>query len=138
MGTEVSITKGSPCGGQLSASRAVAHATPLTLNDLYVSAGTPVNSLSLEPGRQFNIDGTTFSSSSKNSQSPVSIDESAGQKNSLVTIPEVVTPNSNAALAYVRAPEPTGGVQEWWTRMLSGTFNNRQPASGSPSIGESL
>src|ERR1700722_10335595 len=81
MGTEVSITKGSPCGGQLSASRAVAYATPFTLNDLYVSAGTPVNSLSLEPGRQLRIDGTIFSSSSKNSQSPISNDESAGQKN---------------------------------------------------------
>ena len=40
--------------------------------------------------------------------------------------------------SYVRAPEPQGGVQEWWARTLSGSLNNSQSASGCPAIGESL
>ena len=139
MGTEVSITKGSPLGGQPFPSRSVVPVKQFTLRDLYVHASISGNSLAIELDRYLNIDGATFSSSSNEvSQSGISNEESDIHERALAAILEVVTSNSSTTFEYVRAPEPTGGVQEWWARMLSGSLNNPQPTSGYTSIGESL
>jgi hypothetical protein len=138
MGTEVPITKGSPLGGQLPPSCPATPVTRFTLRDLYVRASISGNSLAAELGRYLNIDETTFSSPKENAQSHISNDESDVHERAVAAILEVVTLNSNASFEHVRAPEPTGGVQEWWARMLSGSFINPQPATGRPSIGESL
>jgi hypothetical protein len=98
---------------------------PFTLRDLYVRASISGNSLVTELGRYLNIDDTTFSSSSKgNSQSNISNDEHSVHEQALAAILEVVTSNSKAAFEYVRMPEPQGGVQEWWARMLSGRMDS--------------
>jgi hypothetical protein len=95
--------------------------------------------LAAELGLYLNTDETTFSSSSnENSHSHVCYDESHIHEKALAAILEVVTSNSKASFEYVRAPEPQGGVQEWWARMLSGSLNNPQSASGCPATGESL
>lgn len=139
MGTEVSITNGSPFGGQSFPSCSAVPVTPFTLRDLYVRASISGNSLAAELDRYLNIDEMTFSSSAKESSlSDQSSDAADIHQQALAAILEVVTANSNASFEYVRAPEPQGGVQEWWARMLSGSLNNPQSASGCPSIGESL
>jgi len=138
MGTEVSITTGSPFGGQISPARPALPVKPFTLRDLYERATVSGNSMAAELDRFLNIDETTFSSPSKeNSQSRHSNDESDVYERALIAILEVVTSKSNATFEHVRAPEPPGGVQEWWARMLSGSLNNSQSASGCQSIGES-
>jgi hypothetical protein len=140
MGTEVSITTGSPSfGEQNSPMRPAVPVKPFTLHDLYARASISGNSMAAELGRYLNIDETTFSSSSKeNSQSHTSCDESDVHEQALAAILEVVTSNSHASFDHVRAPEPQGGVQEWWARMLSGSLNNSHSASGCPATGESL
>jgi hypothetical protein len=100
---------------------------PFTLRDLYVRASISGNSLAAELGRYLNIDESTFASSSKGNL-PLDIvdDETSVHEQALAAILEVVTTNSKAAFEYVRVPEPQGGVQEWWTRMSSGTINDAQ------------
>ncbi len=94
--------------------------------------------MAAELGRYLNIDENTFSSSPKqNSQISVPSDEPTIHEQALSAILEVVTTKSNATFEYVRAPEPQGGVQEWWARMLSGSMNNSQTASGLSTTGES-
>ena len=136
----MSITKGSPnLGGQNSSILPVAPATPFTLRDLYVRASLSGNSIATELGRYLNNDETTFSSFFKeNSRTCIPRDESDIHERALAAIHEVVISNSHATIDYVSAPEPQGGVQEWWTRMLSGSLNNSKSASGCPAIGESL
>ena len=136
----MSTNEGSPnFGEQACSSSDVAPDKPFTLRDLYVRASISGNSLAAELGRYLNIDDTTFSSSSKgNSQSSISNDEHSVHEQALAAILEVVTSNSKAAFEYVRMPEPPGGVQEWWSRMQSGSMNNSQSSSGRPAIGENL
>jgi hypothetical protein len=82
---------------------------------------------------------TTFSSpANKNSESFNSPEKSDTHNQALVAVLEVITSNSNNTFGHVRAPEPTGGVQEWWARMLSGSINNSHSVSDYPAIGESL
>src|SRR5580704_17538085 len=120
MGTEVSITTGSPQGGQIPPVLPAVPVKPFTLRDLYVRASISGNSLADELGQYLNIDGSTFSSSLKESSLSVqSSDEAEIHSKALDAILEVVIANSKASFACVRAPEPQGGVQEWWTRMLS-------------------
>ena len=139
MGTAVPTTEGSPLSEPNSPQLPALPAQPFTLRDLYVRASISGNSLAAELGSYLNIDETTFSSSLKeNSQQLISSDESEVHDKALAAILEVVTANSHASFDYVRAPEPQGGVQEWWTRMLSGSLNNPQSASGCPATGESL
>lgn len=135
----MSITTGSPSlGEQNSSLRSAAPVNSFTLRDLYVRASISGNSMAAELGRYLNIDETTFSSSPKqNSQYAVSTDEPTVHEQALSAILEVVTAKSNATIEYVRAPEPQGGVQEWWARMLSGSMNNSQTASGLSTTGES-
>lgn len=97
--------------------------TAFTLRDLYVRASISGNSLVAELGRYLNIDETTFSSSSESSQSHIPSHERNIHEQALSAILEVITSNSNATFEHVRAPEPQGGVQEWWARMLSGSVN---------------
>ena len=114
-------------------------AASFTLRDLYVRASISGNSLAAELGRYLNIDVTTFASLSKDSSiSEQSSDEAAIHEQALAAILEVVTANSKASFECVRTPAPQGGVQEWWARMISGSLNNSQSASGCPATGESL
>jgi hypothetical protein len=125
-GQEVSTNEGSPKFGERdSSSSDVVPDTPFTLRDLYVRASISGNSLAAELGRYLNIDENTFSSSAKsNLQSKISDDELSVHEQALAAILEVVTSNSKAAFEYVRMPEPQGGVQEWWARMLSGRMDS--------------
>jgi hypothetical protein len=136
----VSNTTGSPNFGEpISPMRPAVPVTSFTLRDLYVRASISGNSLAAELGQYLNIDETTFSSSLiENSQLHTSSDESDIHQKALAAILEVVTSNSQSSFEHVRAPEPQGGVQEWWARMLSGSLNNSQSASSCPAIGESL
>ena len=136
----MSTIKDSPSLGEpVSPTRSAVPAKPFTLRDLYARASISGNSLAAELGLYLNTDETTFSSSSdENSHSHVCYDESHIHEKALAAILEVVTSNSKASFEYVRAPEPQGGVQEWWARMLSGSLNNPQSASGCPATGESL
>jgi hypothetical protein len=135
----VSITTGSPLGEQFSSLRPAEQIKPFTLRDLYVRASISGNSMAAELGLYLNNDETTFSSSSKeNTLSHISSDGSDIHQRALAAILEVVTSNSHASFEHVRAPEPPGGVQEWWARMLSGSLINSQSASGCPATGESL
>jgi len=97
------------------------------LRDLYVRASISGNSLAAELGHYLNIDESAFAPSSKgNLPSKTFDDETSVHERALAAILEVVTTNSKAAIEYVRVPEPPGGVQEWWARMLSGTVNHAE------------
>jgi hypothetical protein len=110
---------------------------PFTLRDLYVRASISGNSLAAELGRYLNIDENTFASSSKgNLQSEISNDETGVHEQALAAILEVVTTNSKAAFEYVRVPEPPGGVQRWWARMLTGTINTAQTTTDRRTTGK--
>ena len=119
----MSTNEGSPnLGEQASPTSDVVPEMPFTLRDLYGRASVSGNSLAAELGRYLNIDDTISSSTSDgNSQSTVTKDELSVQEQALAAILDVVTSNSKAAFEYVRMPEPPGGVQEWWSRMLSGS-----------------
>jgi hypothetical protein len=135
----VSTNEGSPnLGEQASLTSRSAPDQPFTLRDLYVRASISGNSLAVELARYLNIDDTTFSSSKGNSQSNISNDEQSVHEQALAAILEVVTSNSKAPFEYVRMPEPPGGVQEWWSRMLSGSVSNSQSSSDRRAIGENL
>ena len=128
-----------PYGRHLFPLRKSASANDFTLRDLYVLASISGNSMATELGRYLKIDETTFSSSPKDSSlSDQSSDAADIHHQALAAILEVVTANSNAPFEYVRAPEPQGGVQEWWARMISGSVNNTSSIPSCPSIGESL
>jgi hypothetical protein len=133
----VSTNEGSPnFGERASPSGDALPDMPFTLRDLYVRASISGNSLAAELGRYLNIDENTFSSSaklqlqSKNSNGELSVHEQA-----LAAILEIVTTNAKTAFECVRVPEPQGGVQEWWARMLSGTMNNALTTTDRSTIG---
>jgi hypothetical protein len=139
MGTAVPTTEGSPLSEPNSPQLPALPAQPFTLRDLYVRASISGNSLAAELGRYLNIDETTFSPSQKENTHPHSAsDEPNVHEKALAAILEVVTSRSHATFEYVHAPEPPGGVQEWWARMLSGSLNDSQSATGSPVTGQSL
>jgi hypothetical protein len=127
----VSTNEGSPhFGEQASPSSDLVPVKPFTLRDLYVRASISGNSLAAELGHYLNIDDTTFSSTfNGNSQYTTSNDEPSVHEKALAAILEVVTSNSKATFDYVRIPEPPGGVQEWWARMLSGSTSDRQSSA---------
>jgi hypothetical protein len=110
----VLFTKGSPLGGHSFPLCSAVPVNQFTLRDLYVPANISGNSL--------NIDEAIFSSSV--------IENSESLSSSTTSI-------SNASFEYVRAPEPPGGVQEWWARILSGSLNISHSASGCLALGES-
>lgn len=132
--TESSSNTGGP---SQTLSQSQTPVTPFTLRDLYVRATISGNSLAVELGHYLNIDETVFSSTLKASSPPgQSSDEADVHEKALAAILEVVIANSKASFECVRAPEPQGGVQEWWARMLSGSPNISPSASGSSTTGE--
>jgi hypothetical protein len=126
----VSLTNDSPDGDdQANASGPSAPINSFTLLDLYERARKSGNSLSTELRRYFNIDGVTSSSPSNESdQSNYSVDIATVHERALAAILDVVISNANSSFECIRVPEPPGGVQEWWARMLSGSMNDTHSA----------
>jgi hypothetical protein len=119
--------------------RSDAPANEFTLRDLYVRASISGNSMAAELGRYLNINESTFSNSPKEiSDSNDALVTPTVHEQALSAILEVVTTTPNATSQYVRIPTPQGGVQDWWARMISGSFNNASSTTSCPSIGESL
>jgi hypothetical protein len=95
------------------------------------------NSLSDELRRYLNTGNSTLSSTSiATPRSVVANDESSVHERALTAILEVVTSNSEVASECVLDPDPPGGVQEWWARMLSGSMINPQSTSARATKGE--
>jgi hypothetical protein len=95
--------------------------------------------MAAELGRYLNIDESTFSNSSKEiSTTSNTLVAPTVHEQALSAILEVVTAQPNATAQYVRTPAPQGGVQDWWARMISGSFNNTSSNTSCPAIGESL
>lgn len=131
-------TATSVCDEQTNPLPTVTAKSSSNLRDHYVRASISGNSRAAELGRYLNINETTFQSAPTETDSKTSCDESSVHEHSLAPILEVSTSSFNDTFDYVRIPEPQGGVQEWWTRILSGSVYNSQTASGCPAIGESL
>jgi hypothetical protein len=124
----VSIASGtSRVGLRASTTDSSAPLTPYLWRDLCVRTTISGNSLADELGRYLNIDETTFGSAPHEGfRSHESVDTPTLNEQALAAILDVVVTNSNASFECVRVPEPEGGVQEWWARMLSGTINTSQ------------
>ena len=133
----MSTTGSSDRDGQTFPLHPAAPAKAFTLRDLYERASISGNSMAAELGRYLNVGETTFSPKEM-SQANISSDELNVHERALAAILEVVTSEFNATFEHVRVPEPQGGVQEWWSRMLSGSVDNSHPTSDYPAIGESL
>ena len=130
----MSRTKGSPnSDDHASASGGDVSDAPFTLRDLYVRASISGNSLATELGLYLNIDQSTFSPTSKGNAHS-SHDEPSVHEQALAAILEVVISNASAPIEYVRSPEPPGGVQEWWARMLSGSMRDPQSPAGTNNV----
>ena len=127
-----------PQGRQLFPPHDNAPSSEFTLRDLYVRANISGNSMAAELGRYLNINESTFSNSSKEIPTSDAVVAPSVHEQALSAILEVVTATPNATSHYVRTPAPQGGVQEWWARMISGSFNNTSSATSCPAIGESL
>jgi len=122
----VSLTKDSSSGdGEVTPSSQKAPEHSFTLLDLYERATISGNSLASELGLYlYTYEETASSAMSDNSQTREALDSVTVHEKALAAIIEVVTSNSNSSFDYVRVPEPAGGVQEWWARMLSGSMND--------------
>ena len=113
--------------GWITASGQIAPANTFTLRDLYERAQISGNPLVVELGSYLNIDEVTFSSPTKESSpSRDSVDSATIHEKALAAIFEVVVSTSRSSFECVRTPEPQGGVQEWWARMLTGSMNDTQ------------
>jgi len=101
-----------------------ARESSFTLRDLYERARISGNSLSAELDCYLNFEENTASLYPTES-SPINntIDDSSIHEMALTAILNVVVSSSSSPITFVRAPEPPGGVQEWWARMLSGSLN---------------
>ena len=130
LGTEVSLTDdSSSIDGQATVSGKIAPENTFTLRDLYERALLSGNSLVVELGSYLNTDEATLSSPNKDrSPSRDSVDSATIHEKALAAILEVAISNSHSSFECVRAPEPEGGVQEWWARMLSGSMNDNKSA----------
>jgi hypothetical protein len=126
---EVSLTNdSSSVAGNAATFGQSAGENSFTLRDLYERASISGNSLSAELDCYLNVDENTASLFPKeSSQQNTSVDDSSIHEMALTAILAAVVSNSAPPLAFVRAPEPPGGVQEWWSRMLSGSMNSPQP-----------
>jgi hypothetical protein len=124
----VSLTKdSSDADGRVIASRHTVRAQSITLRELYERAIISGNTLASELGlyvytqEECGALATSQSSPSRDLVDCVTVYEKA-----LAAIIEVVISNSNSTFDVVRVPDPPGGVQEWWARMLSGSLNDSQ------------
>jgi hypothetical protein len=94
--------------------------------------------MATELGRYLRIDATTFSQPSTGpSEDEALSDEPSVHEQALAAILDGITSNFNTTVHYDRIPEPVGGVQEWWARMLGGTETNPQSKSGLTDTDES-
>jgi len=127
-GLEVSLTKdSSSADGQATSSGQIAPSPSITLLDLYERATISGNSLASELGLYlYTYEETVFSAMSDSSKTRGPLDSVTVHEKALAAIIEVVISNTNSSFDYVRVPEPAGGVQEWWARMLSGSMNDTQ------------
>ena len=125
---EVSLTKDSSSADrEASASPQIPHAPSFTLRDLFERATISGNTLASELGLCLYTDEELVTSANREtSQTSGSSDGVSVHEKALAAIIEVVISNSNSSIDCVRVPEPPGGVQEWWARMLSGTMNDAQ------------
>ncbi|HEY5437266.1 MAG TPA: hypothetical protein VIJ99_00020 [Acidimicrobiales bacterium] len=115
--------------GRATVSGQTAPENTLTLRNLYERALISGNSLFVELGKYHNTYEVLESSSTKDSPpSTESSDEATIHEKALAAILDVVVANSQSSFECIRAPEPPGGVQEWWARMLSGSINDPQSA----------
>jgi len=130
----VSTTTGpSNFDGQASASDPNGSAKPLNLRDLYVRASISGNSLTDEIRRYLDVDEMHLPATSREvPQSDGLSDELAAYPKAPAAIFGVNTSNSGASFEHVCGPNPPGGVQEWWTRMLVG------PTNGTPATSRRL
>jgi hypothetical protein len=129
LGTVVSLTEdSSSIDGQATVSGQIAPENTFTLRDLYERALLSGNSLVVELGSYLNTDEVTLSPPKEGSPSRDSVDSATIHEKALAAILEVVVSNSRSSFECVRAPEPEGGVQEWWARMLSGSMKDNQSA----------
>jgi hypothetical protein len=97
-----------------------------TLLDLYERACISGNTLASELGLYLYTYEENVALSKEKSRDFV--DSVTVHEKALAAILEVVVSNSNSSFECVRVPEPQGGVQEWWARMLSGSMNEAQSA----------
>jgi hypothetical protein len=88
------------------------------LRERYVCTSIPSGSYAAELGRYLNIDDTTFSSFPPKVSRPENLTE-------LPSV-EVLKVIPNPSIECVRVPEPEGGVQEWWARILSGALKDSE------------
>jgi hypothetical protein len=133
----VSITEGSSSAEEMAgATDRNGPANAFTLRDLYVRASISGNSLATELDLYLNGVEATSPQSNESSRPRNFVEPTTVHEKALAAILEVVISNSNSSIDYVKVPEPRGGVQEWWARMLSGSMNDAmsnvraQPANG--------
>jgi hypothetical protein len=127
----VSITKGSPkLGEDAKPSQPYASVTEDSLRGLYVQTSISRASRAAELGRFLNIDETTFATP-KDGRARDHGTTSVPHHESDVTGPilDAVVADSKADLEYLHVPEPVGGVQQWWARMLIATPSHSRPES---------
>jgi hypothetical protein len=105
----------------------------MTLRDLYERASVSGRTLAAELNCALGFDDKTAPLSVANTQPRVFVDEPSVHERALAAILEVVATNMSAPSDYVRTPEPPGGVQEWWARMLSGSMREPQSSAQSTS-----
>jgi len=106
----------------------------MTLRDLYERASVSGRTLAAELNCALGFDDKATTPSTADAQSRVFIDEPSVHERALAAILEVVATNLSVPSDYVRTPEPPGGVQEWWARMLSGSMREPRsaPSTNSP------
>ena len=125
----MSLNDSSNPDGLATDSGQIAPQYTFTLRDLYERALVSGSSLFVELGSHLNTNEVTLSSPTNDSPpSRNSADDATIHEKALAAILDVVVANSQTSFECVRAPEPPGGVQEWWARMLSGSINDTQSA----------
>ena len=124
----MSLTKDSSnADGQVAASGQIAAAHSFTLLDLFERATLSGNTLASELGLYlYTYEETVTSATHENYQSRKDLDSVSVHEKALAAIIEVVISSTQSSFECARVPEPQGGVQEWWARMLSGSMNDTQ------------
>jgi hypothetical protein len=124
----VSLTKDSSnADGEAVASRLASRAHMITLRELFERATISGNTLASELGLHiYTQEESDPLATNEGPQCRDSADFVTVHEKALAAIIEVVISNSDSTFDVVHVPEPPGGVQEWWARMLSGSINESQ------------
>jgi hypothetical protein len=122
----VSLTKDSSGADRQLTSLSGGARGSITLRDLFERATISGNTLASELGLHIYADEESAPSTGQKHESHDTGDRVTIHEKALAAIIEVVISNSSSTLDVVRVPDPPGGVQEWWARMLSGSLNNSQ------------